>query len=210
MFGIIDFYTFLIGTIIIVLLPGPNSMYVATVAGRRGFLPAFQGAAGIFTGDLILMTLSVGGVASIVQTTPIVFTILKYAGGAYLMWLGVGLVRSLWQKRVEATEIEVPKDSKHPYRIALTISLLNPKAILFFISFFIQFVDPAYETPLLSFAILGVVVQICSQIYLAALIITTIYFKGLFAEGGKLARITKALAGSLFIGYGLKLALSNN
>jgi leucine efflux protein len=104
----------------------------------------------------------------------------------------------------------VPKDSKHPYRIALTISLLNPKAILFFISFFIQFVDPAYETPSLSFAILGVVVQICSQIYLAALIITTIYFKGLFAEGGKLARITKACAGSLFIGYGLKLALSNN
>ncbi len=211
MFGIVDFYTYLIGTIIIILLPGPNSMYVATVAGRRGAFAGFQGAAGIFVGDLTLMTLSVAGVASLIQTTPILFTLLKYAGGLYLIWLGFGLLRSLFTKPQNSeSDIELPKDSKHPFRVALTISLLNPKAILFFVSFFIQFVDPTYENPWLSFAILGVVVQLCSQIYLAVLILMTIYFKSLLAEGGKLSGLAKGLAGSLFMGYGLKLALSSN
>src|SRR6056300_778608 len=93
MFGITDLITFLIGTVIIVLLPGPNSMYVMTVAAKDGLRPGFYGAAGIFTGDAILMILSVAGAASLIQTTPFLFALLKYAGGGYLAWLGFGLIR---------------------------------------------------------------------------------------------------------------------
>lgn len=210
MFGIVDITTFIIGTIVIILLPGPNSMYVMTVAARRGALAGFQGAAGVFCGDLILMILSVAGVASLIQTTPILFTLLKYAGGAYLVWLGIGLLRSIWQKSPESVaEIEVPKDSRHPFRVALAISLLNPKAILFFISFFIQFVDPNYASPLLSFFLLGAIVQFVSQLYLAIVVLTAVYFKTRLARRTRLATLSKFGAGSLFVSYGMKLALAS-
>ena len=206
MFGIVDLTTFIIGTIVIVLLPGPNSMYVMTVAARRGVGAGLRGAAGIFVGDLILMILSVAGVASLVQTTPILFSILKYAGGAYLVWLGLGLLRSAWQRGSEV--IEVPTDNRHPFKVALTISLLNPKAILFFVSFFIQFVDPSYANPLVSFVILGAIVQLCSQLYLVSLVLIAVYFKTKLAQRSRLTMASKAGAGTLFVGYGMKLALA--
>ena len=90
MFGITDLATFFIGTVIIVLLPGPNSMFVMTVAARDGLRAGFSGALGIFAGDSILMMLSVAGVASLIQTTPILLMTLKLFGGGYLAWLGFG------------------------------------------------------------------------------------------------------------------------
>jgi leucine efflux protein len=212
MFGITDLITFLIGTIIIVLLPGPNSMYVMTIAAKDGIRPGFYGAAGIFTGDAILMILSVAGAASLIQTTPFLFALLKYAGGGYLAWLGFGLIRSALS-RAASSELtdNVPvgrlKSRAHPFRTALTISLLNPKAILFFISFFIQFVDPAYDQPLLSFFLLGCLVQVVSQIYLASVICIAVYSKAKLQGSQGIARIAKGLAGCAFFGYGLKMAL---
>ncbi len=210
MLGITDLFTFLIGTIIIVLLPGPNSMFVITVAAKDGARAGFAGAAGIFTGDAILMILSVAGAASLILTTPWLFAVLKYAGGGYLAWLGFGLLKSAWQSRhLKPHETPtLPKSRAHPFRTALTISLLNPKAILFFISFFIQFVDPSYDQPLLSFLLLGCLVQIVSQIYLTSVILIAVYGKAKLAKNHTLARIAKALAGSAFLGYGLKMALS--
>ena len=212
MFGITDLVTFMVGTIIIVLLPGPNSMYVMTVAARDGLRHGFAGALGIFTGDSILMILSVAGVASLIQTTPVLFFILKYLGGGYLAWLGFGLLRNAYQRTnteaVDTTTERLTHRHSRPFRTALTISLLNPKAILFFISFFIQFVDPEYDEPLLSFFILGILVQIVSQIYLASIIGLAVFTKNTFTTGHWVGRIAKALAGSAFVGYGLKTALS--
>ena len=213
MFGITDLVTFLIGTIIIVLLPGPNSMYVMTVAARDGLKQGFAGALGIFTGDSILMILSVAGVASLIQTTPTLFFVLKYLGGGYLACLGFGLVKNAY-RRIEPDELDAATERlKHrharPYRTALTISLLNPKAILFFISFFIQFVDPAYDEPLLSFLILGILVQIISQVYLGTIICLAVFTKNSIAQGHWIGRLAKALAGSAFVGYGIKMAISN-
>lgn len=210
MFGITDLVTFLIGTVIIVLLPGPNSMYVMTVAAKDGIKPGFYGALGIFTGDAILMILSVAGAASLILTTPFLFAILKYAGGGYLAWLGFGLLKSAWQSRqLDRQEAPLAQKSRaHPFRTALTISLLNPKAILFFISFFIQFVDPSYPAPLWSFFILGCLVQLVSQVYLASVILIAVYSKAKLSQNHGIARIAKAIAGSAFLGYGLKMALS--
>ena len=75
-YGITDIVTFVLGTIFIVLLPGPNSVYVMTVASRHGVAAGYRGAAGIFVGDTILMILSVTGVASLLQATPALFMVL--------------------------------------------------------------------------------------------------------------------------------------
>lgn len=93
-YGITDLTTFVLGTIVIVLSPGPNSLYVMTVASQHGVSAGYRGALGIFTGDLILMPLAATGVASLFQANPALFVGLKYAGAAYLAFLGWGLLRA--------------------------------------------------------------------------------------------------------------------
>lgn len=209
-YGITDLTTFVLGTIFIVLLPGPNSLYVMTVASRWGVAAGYRGACGIFLGDLILMILSATGAASLLQATPALFMGLRYAGAAYLVWLGIGLLRAgLRTGRGEAdtaAPVEPPRDASHPFRVALLISLMNPKAILFFVSFFIQFVSPGYDHPELSFLILGVIVQFFSALYLSALIFGGTRLAEVFRRRRRLSAGATGGVGGLFIGFGLRLA----
>ena len=210
MLGITDLSTYLIGTIIIVLLPGPNSMYVLSVAAQRGVRRGFVGACGIFLGDAILMTLTAAGAASVLKAYPAVFAVVKYSGGAYLGWLGLQMLRGAWRSWRETGRLEAAPqrqvDDSRPFARALTISLMNPKAILFYVSFFIQFVSPNYDYPGLSFLILGCVVQVCSMLYLSALIFGGAFLAETFRRRRKLSATTTGGVGSLFIGFGAKLA----
>lgn len=208
-YGITDITSFILGTIFIVLLPGPNSLYVMSVASRWGARPGYRAACGIFAGDFILMVLAASGAASLLQTTPALFMLIKYAGAAYLAWVGIGLLRSsirTWRAGVVAEAAKAPIDASRPFRTALVISLMNPKAILFFISFFIQFVDPGYAHPALSFVILGVIVQICSALYLSMLIHGGARLGEQFRRRRRLSATATGGVGGLFIGFGAKLA----
>ncbi|MDD2975895.1 leucine efflux protein LeuE [Aquabacterium sp.] len=212
-YGITDLTTFVLGTIVIVLLPGPNSLYVMTVASQHGVSAGYRGALGIFTGDLILMTLAATGVASLFQANPALFVGLKYAGAAYLAFLGWGLLRAgiqRWQGPVASVDAPppAPSASGRPFRVALLIGLMNPKAILFFVSFFIQFVSPTYPHPWLSFLVLGVIVQVCSMVYLSALILGGSYLAAVFRRRRKLAALCTGSVGGLFIGFGARLAVA--
>ena len=215
-YGITDLSAFILGTIFIVLLPGPNSLYVMTVATRHGIAAGYRGACGIFIGDTILMILSVAGVATLLKTNPGLFMAVKYLGAAYLAWLGSNLLRAAVATWRQEKETEKNKDSSQgptaavdaskPLKTALLISLTNPKAILFFVSFFIQFVAPDYPHPLLSFLILGVVVQLCSAAYLSALIFGGTRLAQRFRRQHRLAATASGLTGALFVGFAVKLA----
>ncbi|MFC5474428.1 leucine efflux protein LeuE [Paraherbaspirillum soli] len=214
-FGITDFWTFLVGTIFIVLLPGPNSIYVLSVAAQRGVRDAYRGACGIFLGDLILMVLSAGGVASLLKASPTLFHLVKYVGAAYLGWIGLQMLLKAWRAlrantdsgatpaAVAATPQERGGD---PFRKALAISLMNPKAILFFISFFIQFVDPHFGSPALSFTLLGLVCEVLSCIYLTIIIFVGARLAQEFRRRRRLAASMSGGVGAVFIGFGAKLA----
>jgi leucine efflux protein len=208
-YGITDLATFILGTIVIVLLPGPNSLYVMSIASRFGVTAGYRGACGIFLGDSILMALSATGTASLLQTTTALFTAIKYAGAVYLAWLGMSLLggaRAMWRGRAENRLTAKTVDVSHPFRTALFISLINPKAILFFVSFFIQFVDPNYPQPALSIAILGTIVQVCSAAYLSLLIFGGAYLAHQFRSRRRLSAAATAGVGVLFIGFAAKLA----
>ncbi len=93
-----------------------------------------------------------------------------------------------------------------PFRTRVIISLMNPKAILFFLSFFIQFVDSSYPHPGLSFLILGAIVQICSAAYLTALIFGGAFLAAQFRQRRRTSAVATGLVGSLFIAFSAKLA----
>lgn len=211
-YGIPDLTTFIVGTIFIVLLPGPNSLYVIALASRRGIGVGYRGACGIFAGDAVLMLLSATGAASLLKSTPVLFWAIKLAGAAYLAWIGLCLLRECirrWHNRPGAAQTDQADDridGDDPFRKALLISLMNPKAILFFVSFFVQFVDPGYVHPELSFLILGGIVQVCSALYLSALIFGGAGLARHFRARHRLSAAATGSVGSLFIGFGAKLA----
>jgi leucine efflux protein len=205
--GIVDLWAYLIGVIFIILLPGPNTLYVLAAAAQRGVRAGYQAAAGVFLGDSILMTLSAAGVASLLKANPLLFFALKYGGAAYLFYLGATMLRTAWRTRGNSNPVSVRTvEAQRPFRRALMISLLNPKAILFFISFFIQFVDPAYPYPALSFIVLGAIDLTVSSLYLSLLIFAGVRLAHFFRQRRALAVSTTSGAGALLIGFGLKLA----
>ncbi|QIJ64350.1 leucine efflux protein LeuE [Streptomyces sp. JB150] len=216
MFGVIDLPTYLAGLVLIVLLPGPNSLYVLSVAARKGVRTGYAAAAGVFTGDTILMTLAALGAASVLTTTPLLFLVVKYAGAAYLAWMAYGMLRSAWalwktrgERAAAGPPAAVPADDERPYRRALVVSLLNPKAILFLISFFVQFVDPDYAYPALSFLILGALLQTASFLYLSLLIFGGTRLADAFRRRRSLAAGATSAAGALFLGFAVKLSLAS-
>lgn len=216
MYGITDLLTFILGTIFVVLLPGPNSVFVLTTATINGIKAGYQAAAGVFVGDMVLMLLAATGAASVLYANPTLFLVLKYAGAAYLAWVGWGLIRQAWQHwhkptATAATAHTTSSNSSRakrrtPFRSALIISLLNPKAIFFFISFFVQFVDPSYAYPALTFLLLGVVVQICSLMYLSSLIFGGARLASKIQAHPRVNALASGAVGGLFVAFGLKLA----
>lgn len=227
MLGVTHLWTYVLGTIAIVLLPGPNSMYVLSVASRWGIRAGYRGAAGVFLGDAILMALSASGLASLLRTYPALFVVVKYVGAGYLVVIGAGMLRGAWRRwrrparaatpaasavpTTSATPAAspAPEPASRPFRRALTISLLNPKAILFFVSFFVQFVDPTYPHPVVPFLVLGVIAEVASALYLTTLILAGTFLAAQLHRRRRLAAGMNTGVGALFVGFGAKLATAS-
>lgn len=221
-YGVTDLWTYVVGAIGIILLPGPNSLYVLSVATARGVRAGFHGAFGVFVGDTILLICTALGASSLLRTHPTAFMVVKFAGAAYLFWIGLNL---LWgvlkglrgqadtvQVTAAASDSQTAAAAPHlqrPFRRALVISLLNPKAILFLLSFFVQFIDPAYAEPELPFLILSVILMTFSALYLTALIFTGAHLAQTFSQRKRLSAGLSSLVGGLFVWFGTKLATAN-
>ena len=223
--GIHSFWQFLIGTIIIVLLPGPNSLYVITAAAQRGHSGGWLAAWGIFTGDTLLMIATASGAASLMVLFPTAFLIVKAIGAVYLGWIGLQLIREAHQRwsgacasESERVLLETEGDGHltlananpaatlpHPYWRALTLSLTNPKAILFFLAFFTQFVRADAPSVALAYFSLGVVVQVCSLLYLWMLIVAGVGLRRQFEDHPRWAAVAMGLVGVFFLGFAVKM-----
>lgn len=245
MLGTVNLPEYIAGAGLIILLPGPNSLYVLSVAARRGVRTGYRAACGVFLGDSTLIMLTSLGAASLLTRWPLAFDAVKYLGAAYLAVLGAGMlrsaVRSLRQRRGQLREARLsgasgdaaalavavaaePDDPaprttaltpagttgaaaiERPFRRALVVSLLNPKAILFFLAFFTQFVDPSYPHPVVPFAVLAVIIQGFSVVYLSALILGGNRLASALRRRRRLASCMTGGVGTLFLGFAAKLA----
>lgn len=209
MLGITDLTAYVLGVIAIIVLPGPNSMFCLTVAGQYGAKVAYRAIAGIFVGDFILMMSTIFGAGTLLKTYPAVFGVVKIIGGLYLAYIGFNLLKAGIKSSVKPTPIQdavaVPLETPHVFRRALTLSLLNPKAILFFLSFFVQFVDPTYAHPTMSFLVLGLILQTVSMLYLNILVFSGVHLVAWFRRSRKMAALGMSSVGALFMGFAVKL-----
>jgi leucine efflux protein len=216
---------FTLGAVVIVLLPGANSLFVATTSLCAGRTAGLGAMLGVFLGDAILIVLAVLS-AQALSANPVVYTVLIWVGALYLCWLALGLVRSaalrLRAKLRRAAEPEptespispptapnpiIAEPQLRPFRTALVTSLLNPKAILFFASFFLQFIDPASPTPLADLLVLMLIIEGLSAAYLTVLVLIGASIGRRVQPHGWLAIVGTLVAALGFIALAVRVVL---
>ena len=214
-FGIIHFPSYLLGAILIILLPGPNSLYVLALSAEQGWRKGVWASAGIVVGDAIIMLSVALGAATVLASSPFIYAVLRLLGAGYLAWLGLGIIRvglaRLQAKGSNANITSLPQAEAilrlHPFLAALLLALTNPKAIFFFISFFTQFVDSDFHQPALGFFYLALVTQCISIAYLVTLIGAGQHCLGLVKAHPRIAASLWLATGVLFIVFSLRLLL---
>lgn len=203
--GVLNIWTYVIGAIFIILVPGPNTIFVLTTSVTRGIKQGYLAAMGIFLGDGILMFCAFLGVASLIQASPFLFMLIKYAGAAYLFYLGLKILYTTLSKNSDGSGKEIVAAKTSSFKKALLLSLTNPKAIFFFVSFFVQFIDPNYSNTVIPFSVLALILESFSFIYLSLLIICGATLANILREKRSLAKLCNSAVGSLFVWFGLKL-----
>lgn len=133
--------SFCAASVALLLIPGPTVLLVLSYALSKGRSVAVASALGVATGDLIAMSLSLAGLGALVATSAALFTLLKWAGAVYLIWLGIKLMRSAPSEELVMPEASV--SGKGIFAHTALVTTLNPKSIAFFIAFVPQFIDPA-------------------------------------------------------------------
>jgi threonine/homoserine/homoserine lactone efflux protein len=193
------FATFLVAAWVLILTPGPDMLFVIgqTLAGgtRRGWAAMF----GIVCGAMLHVALAASGAAALIAASPTLFEALRLLGAAYLIWLGIGALRAAWRG---GGRLVPAAPARRAFRDGFLTNLTNPKVILFFLAFLPQFVDPARGAVWLQMAILGPLVPLMSLPAYGLLI------AGAGRAAARLsahARWLEALAGTLFLGLGLRL-----
>src|SRR5262249_23594205 len=149
MFGITDYPAFVIAVIVFLAIPGPGNLALITSTGKGGLRGGLAATFGVVAGDQVLMWAAVAGVAAVLQASPMLFSGVQWLGAAYLAYLGV---RMIVAKPGDAPVVNIRAGQY--FRQAMAITLLNPKAIVFYMAFFPLFVDPARHAGLATFGVM--------------------------------------------------------
>ena len=192
---------FVAASTLLLLIPGPTVLLVLSYALSKGRSVAVASAAGVAMGDFVAMTASLPGLGALVLASATAFTVLKWIGAVYLVWLGIKLIRSAPKEGLApAREVEARGVFGH----TATVTALNPKSIAFFIAFVPQFIDP--QTALMpQFAILIATFVSLAAVNALAYALLADRLRQMIARPGILAWLTRA-GGVTLIGMGVLTA----
>ena len=201
MFGISDYGAFAAAVTVFLLIPGPGNLALMTSPGKGGWRAGIACCLGVMAADQVLMWLAVAGVATLLATYPAAFHAVQWVGAAYLAWLGYKLLTA---KPGDAPAIEI--QPRQYFRQGALITLMNPKAIVFYMAFFPMFVDPARHQGAITFGVMAATVAAITFIYSVIVVtLTTVLAERLRANPAVVKWLEKT-AGVFLIGFGLKLA----
>lgn len=201
MFGISDYGAFAAAVTVFLLIPGPGNLALITSTGKGGWRAGLACCLGVMAADQVLMWLAVAGVAAVLAAYPAAFHAVQWVGAAYLAWLGYKLLTA---RPGDAPAIEI--QPRQYFRQGALITLMNPKAIVFYMAFFPMFVDPARHQGAITFGVMAATVAAITFIYsVIVVMLTTVLAERLRANPAVVKWLEKT-AGVFLIGFGLKLA----
>ena len=202
-FGIADYPAFVVAILIFLLIPGPGNLALVTSTGKGGIRGGLAAGVGIILGDQVLLWLAVAGVAAVLTAYPPAFVAVQWLGAAYLAWLGWRMLRA----KPGAPPVLNIKPG-HYLRQAMGITLLNPKAIVFYMAFFPLFVDPAHHQGLLTFGVMALTIAALGFAYCLVLVTLTHTLAERLRANPVITAGLEKLTGLFLIGFGIKLAMS--
>lgn len=200
MLGIGDYGAFCAAILLFLALPGPGTFALLTSTGKGGFRAGAAATLGLIVGDQVLLWAAVAGVAALLAAYPAVFKAVQYAGAAYLAWIGLKLI---FAKPGSASPIRIePRDYA---RQAFFITLLNPKAIVFYMAFFPLFIDPARHQGAVTFAAMAVTIALITAVYCLTLCAFAQAVTEKVRAHRRLGAWLEKGAGVFLVGFGIRL-----
>jgi leucine efflux protein len=203
MYGVADYGSFVVAIIVFLLIPGPGNLALITSTSKGRIIGGLASTLGVILGDQVLMWLAVAGVSALLHTYPTAFSAVQWLGAGYLAWLGG---KMLLAKPGSAPILNIKP--RHYLRQSMAITLLNPKAIVFYMAFFPLFVDPAKHQGLATFAFMAVTIAALTFAYGLVVVLLTHYLAERLRANPMVTRALEKLAGLLLLGFGIKLAFS--
>jgi threonine/homoserine/homoserine lactone efflux protein len=203
MFGVPDYWAFVAAVIVFLAIPGVGNLAIITSTTKGRVVGGLAATLGVIAGDQVLMWLAVVGVAAVLAATPAAFRAVQWLGAAYLAWLGL---RMLLARPGDAPVLTIRAGQY--FRQAFTITLLNPKAIVFYMAFFPLFVDPARPAGIATFAAMAATIAALTFLYGAIVTLLAHRLAERIRADPRIGRLFGRAAGVFMIGFGIKLALS--
>ena len=201
--GVADYGAFVVAIIVFLLIPGPGNLALITSTGKGGIAGGLGATFGVIAGDQVLLWAAVAGVSAVMSAYPTAFHIVQWSGAVYLAWLGI---KMLLASPGDAPLLQIKP--RHYLRQAMVITLLNPKAIVFYMAFFPLFVDPATHQGLKTFGVMAATIAVLTFLYGLTSVLITHYMAERIRSNPKISAFLNKAAGIFLIGFGLKLAMS--
>ena len=203
MFGIADYGAFVAAIVLFLLIPGPGNLALITSTSKGGVRGGMAATLGVIAGDQVLMWAAVAGVAALLATYPAAFHAVQWLGAAYLAWLG-------WKMLTAAPGAKPVLNiaPRHYFRQGALITLLNPKAIVFYMAFFPLFVDTQRHQGLFTFAVMAITIATLTLVYGLIVVLLTHHLAERMRANPLIARVLEKTAGVFLIAFGIKLAIT--
>ncbi|WP_395686592.1 LysE family translocator [Caenimonas koreensis] len=202
MFGVADYGAFVAAIIIFLAIPGPGNLALITSTSKGGIKGGLAATFGVIAGDQVLMWAAVAGVAALLLAYPTAFHAVQWLGAAYLAWLGIKMILA----KPGAKPI-LNIQPRHYFKQAALITLLNPKAIVFYMAFFPLFVDPAHHQGMLTFGVMAATIATLTFLYGLIVVLLTYHLAEKMKANPLVGRVLEKVAGTFLLGFGIKLAI---
>lgn len=198
--GISDYGSFCGAVLLFLALPGPGTFALLTSTGKGGFRAGAACTLGLIAGDQTLLWLAVAGVAALLATHPVAFHAVQYAGAAYLGWIGLRLLLA-----TDGASSPIRIKPRHYARQGFVITVLNPKAIVFYMAFFPLFINPVTHRGLPTFAAMALTVAVISIVYCLTLCAFAHAVSECVKAHRPLSMALQRVAGGCLVAFGIKL-----
>lgn len=202
MFGIVDYGAFVVAIIVFLAIPGPGNLALLTATGKGGVRSGLAATLGVIAGDQVLLWMAVAGLSAVLINYPSLYSSVKWAGAAYLLGLGYSLFNA---KPGDAPVLDMKPD--HYFRQGLFITVLNPKAIVFYMAFFPLFVDPKIHLGLITFAVMAITIAVLTFAYGLVVVLLAHHMAERVRANPLMRVMLNKAAGTLLMAFGLKLVL---
>jgi threonine/homoserine/homoserine lactone efflux protein len=209
MLGIHDLWLFVVSGLLLNIAPGPDSLLIMSRSATQGWRAGLAATWGIGAGVYVHVLAAAFGLSALLATSATAFTVVKVVGAAYLVWMGLGMLRARAAASADAAPAPKPARYRDIFAQGFLTNVLNPKVALFFLAFVPQFIAPDAPSKPLAFIVLGVIFNFNGMLWCHALALSTAFASRRLQVGTAVGRRLNRTMGALFVALGVRLALAS-